>query len=720
MLSAVRAMAARVAHDLAHMDTRRLGPDATARGAGRAAGRGARERARGRQGGGRARPRAARHAARVGRGRRGRVRPDGDPGGLPGRPARRRRAAARAPVRAGGAAPARARVVELPLLHQLRRHRREPRRGPRSPRCSRTSATPCWSSATTARCACTSTPTSPTAPSRCSRARARCRASTSPTCTSRSPTAARGWRATARRPGAPTCAVVAVASGPGVKRLYEELGVLVVDGGATMNPSTYELLAGIHAAPGAEVLVLPNSPNVILAAERAAELSEKPARVVPDDGAAGGPRGAARVRPGPGQRRQRGGRPQGGRGAAARRRRARRARRRPGPLHRRRRGGLRGRRAGRLGRPRRDARRHARADRVGAELLTCIAGERPPLDQRRGRGRVRRTGSRWSTTRAASPRGGGCSARSDRGSPAALYALRLEPTTAARRRAGPLLSEAEPRAPSRSTAAKALQRLGIETWGDLIEHLPHAHRDRRDVRLVGELAVGEEATVAVAVRGVDRQADARPAPQARRGARVRRERAARGGLVQPALDRAPARARARRCCCTASCAAAASSGSRSSSSSAARRRRSTRSGLVPVHPATEGISAGQAARADVGGLPAHARRRSSRCRPRCASPSALPDRPAALAAVALPRPRGGRAGRAPPARVRGAVPAPAGRRRAQARAPRGPPGAAARAARRGGRPLALVAAVRADRRPGRARWRRSTRTSPASGRCSGC
>jgi dihydroxyacetone kinase-like predicted kinase len=78
-----------------------------------------------------------------------------------------------------------------------------------------------------------------------------------------------------------TCAVVAVASGPGVRRLYAELGVLVVDGGATMNPSTYELLAGVHAARGDEVLVLPNSPNVILAAERAAELSEKPARVVP-------------------------------------------------------------------------------------------------------------------------------------------------------------------------------------------------------------------------------------------------------------------------------------------------------------------------------------------------------------------------------------------------------------------------------------------------------
>ena len=78
-----------------------------------------------------------------------------------------------------------------------------------------------------------------------------------------------------------TCAVVAVASGAGVKRLFGELGVLVVDGGPTMNPSTYELLAGIHAAPGAEVVVLPNSPNVILAAERACELSEKPAAVVP-------------------------------------------------------------------------------------------------------------------------------------------------------------------------------------------------------------------------------------------------------------------------------------------------------------------------------------------------------------------------------------------------------------------------------------------------------
>jgi fatty acid kinase len=63
--------------------------------------------------------------------------------------------------------------------------------------------------------------------------------------------------------------------------MYRGLAAHVVDGGATLNPSTYDILAGIHAVPAAEAIVLPNSPNVILAAERAAELSEKPTRVVP-------------------------------------------------------------------------------------------------------------------------------------------------------------------------------------------------------------------------------------------------------------------------------------------------------------------------------------------------------------------------------------------------------------------------------------------------------
>lgn len=74
--------------------------------------------------------------------------------------------------------------------------------------------------------------------------------------------------------------VLAVAAGEGIERLFAELGAHVVPGGETLNPSTYELLAGIHEIPAEEVLVLPSSSNVIMAAERACELSEKPARVV--------------------------------------------------------------------------------------------------------------------------------------------------------------------------------------------------------------------------------------------------------------------------------------------------------------------------------------------------------------------------------------------------------------------------------------------------------
>jgi dihydroxyacetone kinase-like predicted kinase len=80
--------------------------------------------------------------------------------------------------------------------------------------------------------------------------------------------------------GESTCGVVAVAAGPGMRRLFEQLGAFVVDGGPTLNPSTFEILAGIHEVPAPEVVVLPNSGNVILAAERAAELSEKEVAVV--------------------------------------------------------------------------------------------------------------------------------------------------------------------------------------------------------------------------------------------------------------------------------------------------------------------------------------------------------------------------------------------------------------------------------------------------------
>src|SRR3954469_14750708 len=76
------------------------------------------------------------------------------------------------------------------------------------------------------------------------------------------------------------CGALAVVAGDGMQVLFESLGVRVLDGGPTLNPSTHELLAGIHAVPAEQVVVLPNSANVIMAAERAAELSEKEVRVV--------------------------------------------------------------------------------------------------------------------------------------------------------------------------------------------------------------------------------------------------------------------------------------------------------------------------------------------------------------------------------------------------------------------------------------------------------
>jgi DAK2 domain fusion protein YloV len=81
-------------------------------------------------------------------------------------------------------------------------------------------------------------------------------------------------------PDAVESGVVAVSSGAGNRRLFESAGAVVVDGGETMNPSTADLLAAIEAAPGHGVLLLPNNPNVVMAAEQAAANASRPVRVL--------------------------------------------------------------------------------------------------------------------------------------------------------------------------------------------------------------------------------------------------------------------------------------------------------------------------------------------------------------------------------------------------------------------------------------------------------
>ncbi len=76
--------------------------------------------------------------------------------------------------------------------------------------------------------------------------------------------------------------VVVVAPGDGNRRLFMNLrATRVIEGGQTMNPSTEEIVAAVDATPATEVIVLPNNSNVILGAEQAIGLTNKPMRVVP-------------------------------------------------------------------------------------------------------------------------------------------------------------------------------------------------------------------------------------------------------------------------------------------------------------------------------------------------------------------------------------------------------------------------------------------------------
>jgi uncharacterized protein len=76
------------------------------------------------------------------------------------------------------------------------------------------------------------------------------------------------------------CGALAIVASNGIGELFASLGAHVLDGGPKLNPSTYELLAGIHAVPAEEVVVLTNDASVVLAAEHAAELSDKQVVVV--------------------------------------------------------------------------------------------------------------------------------------------------------------------------------------------------------------------------------------------------------------------------------------------------------------------------------------------------------------------------------------------------------------------------------------------------------
>jgi DAK2 domain fusion protein YloV len=86
-----------------------------------------------------------------------------------------------------------------------------------------------------------------------------------------------------------TTAVVAIATGEGIRRIFHSLGVQsVVAGGQSMNPSTAQILEAVERSPADRVVILPNNKNIIPVAEQVDDATAKHVRVVPTRGIAEG------------------------------------------------------------------------------------------------------------------------------------------------------------------------------------------------------------------------------------------------------------------------------------------------------------------------------------------------------------------------------------------------------------------------------------------------
>ncbi|WP_183600407.1 DAK2 domain-containing protein [Paenibacillus phyllosphaerae] len=76
--------------------------------------------------------------------------------------------------------------------------------------------------------------------------------------------------------------IVGVAMGEGIKNIFLDNNVdVVLSGGQTMNPSTEDFMKAIESLAAEHIYLLPNNGNIILAAQQAAELSERSVTVIP-------------------------------------------------------------------------------------------------------------------------------------------------------------------------------------------------------------------------------------------------------------------------------------------------------------------------------------------------------------------------------------------------------------------------------------------------------
>lgn len=88
--------------------------------------------------------------------------------------------------------------------------------------------------------------------------------------------------------GAPAVGFVAASRGEGSRRIFEEAGAVVVEGGQGANPSAAEFAAAAEATGASHVVVLPNNKNIIPTVERLEELVEAEVYVIPTTSIAAG------------------------------------------------------------------------------------------------------------------------------------------------------------------------------------------------------------------------------------------------------------------------------------------------------------------------------------------------------------------------------------------------------------------------------------------------
>lgn len=78
-------------------------------------------------------------------------------------------------------------------------------------------------------------------------------------------------------------ALIVVANGDGLEEIFKSIGAdIIVSGGQSMNPSTYDIVKAINSAEADEVIIFPNNKNIILTANQAKKIARnKSVYIVP-------------------------------------------------------------------------------------------------------------------------------------------------------------------------------------------------------------------------------------------------------------------------------------------------------------------------------------------------------------------------------------------------------------------------------------------------------